>query len=56
MASLEASATWGSRGREGKTNLSLSVSDNKYLLSLNVIVMLRTELRGTCATDEDGKR
>lgn len=46
MASLKASATWGSGGREGKTNFSLSISVNKYLLSLNVIVMLRRELKG----------
>lgn len=56
MASLKASATWSSREREGKTNFSLSISGNKELLSLNVIVMLRIKLRGTCGTSEDGKR
>lgn len=39
-----------------KTNVSLNVSDKDYLVSLNVSVMLRTELRGKCGTKEGGKR
>lgn len=36
--------------------MSLNVSDKDYLVSLNVSVMLRTELRGKCGTKEGGKR
>ena len=39
-----------------KTNVSLNVSDKDYLVSLNVSVMLRTELRGKCGTKDGGKR
>ena len=39
-----------------KTNVSLNVSDKDYLVSLNVSVMLRTELTGKCGTKEGGKR
>lgn len=36
--------------------MSLNVSDKDYLVSLNVSVMLRTELRGKCGTKEGEKR
>ena len=39
-----------------KTNVSLNVSDKDYLVSLNVSVLLRTEVRGKCGTKEGGKR